>query len=123
MNFLGASYVHICTNNTIEAAWTIFPKNRQRAAGGRHVFRHCLAPRAVKNYGVIFAGGAEEPGRPGLTGIIRKDLRNAPTGISHASFNTHAYQGRSPSITRPDIRGLRPRPVLDWIAFQGEFRA
>ena len=41
----GAAYVHICSNETIggvEYHWT--PDTGKRAAGGRHVVRHPVAP-------------------------------------------------------------------------------
>jgi len=115
-----ASYVHICTNNTIEGTqWTTLPEiGPQAGPETRNVplvadMSSDIASRPVdvKKYGVIFAGAQKNLGPSGVTVvIIRKDLPNAPTKSSHASSIPHAYQGEVALSHAAGFRGLYRRP-------------
>ena len=87
-----ASYVHLCTNNTIEGTqWKTLPDTGNACRRG-HVFGHRLAPVEVKKYGMIFAGAQKNLGPSGTTIVIlRKDLaeradKNCPTLLQ---YRTH----------------------------------
>src|SRR5438046_7469068 len=121
-----ASYVHLCTNNTIEGTqWTALPEIGTLT--GKIPFVAYMSsdiasrPVDVKKYGLIFAGAQKNLGPAGLTVvIIRKDLaeradKNLPTLLQ---YRTHIKE-RSLYHTPPTFAVYVVGLVLDWIAFQG----
>src|SRR6267143_3896252 len=88
-----ASYVHICTNNTIEGTqWTSLPETGHVPLVADMSSDIASRPIDVKRYGAIFAGAQKNLGPPGVTVvIIRKDLseradKNLPTLLQ---YRTH----------------------------------
>src|SRR3989475_5095221 len=117
-----ASYVHICTNNTIEGTqWTTLPETG-------HVplvadMSSDIASRAidVDKYGVIFAGAQKNLGPSGVTVvIIRKDLaeradKNLPTVLQYRTHIREKSLYHTPPTFAVYIVGL----VLEWIESAG----
>src|SRR5216110_3043532 len=117
-----ASYVHICTNNTIEGTqWNMLPETGNVPLVADMSSDIASRPVEVKRYGVIFAGAQKNLGPAGLTVvIIRKDLaeradKNLPTLLQ---YRTHIKE-RSLYHTPPTFAVYVVGLVLDWMAFQG----
>jgi phosphoserine aminotransferase len=117
-----ASYVHICTNNTIEGTqWTTLPEtgNVPLVADMSSDIASCRMD--VKKYGVIFAGAQKNLGPSGVTVvIIRKDLaeradKNLPTVLQ---YRTHIKE-RSLYHTPPTFAVYIVGLVLEWIESEG----
>ncbi len=117
-----ASYVHMCTNNTIEGTqWTSLPET-----GGTPLVADMssdIASRAidVNKYGVIFAGAQKNLGPSGVTiVIIRKDLaeradKNLPTLLQYRTHIKEKSLYHTPPTFAVYIVGL----VLEWIESEG----
>src|SRR5882672_10580727 len=117
-----ASYVHICTNNTIEGTqWSAPPET-----GGVPLVADMssdIASRAidVNKYGVIFAGAQKNLGPSGVTiVIIRKDLaeradKNLPTLLQYRTHIKEKSLYHTPPTFAVYIVGL----VLEWIESEG----
>jgi len=117
-----ASYVHICTNNTIEGTqWSAPPET-----GGVPLVADMssdIASRAidVDKYGVIFAGAQKNLGPSGVTVvIIRKDLaeradKNLPTVLQYRTHIKEKSLYHTPPTFAVYIVGL----VLEWIESAG----
>src|SRR5262249_46577371 len=89
----GASYVHICTNNTIEGMqWTAIPDAGNTPLVADMSSDIASRPIDVKKFGLIFAGAQKNLGPSGVTiVIIRRDLaeradKNLPTLLQ---YRTH----------------------------------
>jgi phosphoserine aminotransferase len=117
-----ASYVHICTNNTIEGTqWTTLPET------GNVPFvadmSSDIASRAidVNKYGLIFAGAQKNLGPSGVTVVIlRKDLaeraeKNLPTVLQYRTHIKEKSLYHTPPTFAVYIVGL----VLEWIESEG----
>jgi phosphoserine aminotransferase len=117
-----ASYVHICTNNTIEGTqWTTLPEtgniplvaDMSSDIASRHV--------DVKKYGLIFAGAQKNLGPSGVTiVIIRKDLaeradKNLPTLLQYRTHIKENSLYHTPPTFAVYVVGL----VLEWIEAEG----
>ncbi len=128
-----ASYVHICTNNTIEGTqWTTLPEvGLQTGPKARNVplvadMSSDIASRPidVKKYGVIFAGAQKNLGPSGVTVvIIRKDLaeradKNFPTLLQYRTHIKEKSLYHTPPAFAVYIVGL----VLEWIESEGGIR-
>jgi phosphoserine aminotransferase len=123
MNFSpDASYVHICTNNTIEGTqWTTLPETGNVPLVAD--MSSDIASRAidVKKYGVIFAGAQKNLGPSGATVvIIRKDLaeradKNLPTLLQYRTHIKEKSLYHTPPTFAVYIVGL----VLEWIESEG----
>ena len=117
-----ASYVHICTNNTIEGTqWSAPPET-----GGVPLVADMssdVASRAidVNKYGVIFAGAQKNLGPSGVTVVIlRKDLaeradKNLPTVLQYRTHIKEKSLYHTPPTFAVYIVGL----VLEWIESAG----
>jgi len=117
-----ASYVHICTNNTIEGTqWSAPPET-----GGVPLVADMssdIASRTIEvnKYGVIFAGAQKNLGPSGVTVvIIRKDLaergdKNLPTVLQYRTHIKEKSLYHTPPTFAVYVVGL----VLEWIESAG----
>jgi phosphoserine aminotransferase len=117
-----ASYVHICTNNTIEGTqWSAPPET-----GGVPLVADMssdIASRTidVNKYGVIFAGAQKNLGPSGVTVVIlRKELaeradKNLPTVLQYRTHIREKSLYHTPPTFAVYIVGL----VLEWIESAG----
>lgn len=117
-----ASYVHICTNNTIEGTqWTELPETGSAPLVAD--MSSDIASRFidVSKFGVIFAGAQKNLGPSGATiVIVRKDLaeradKNLPTLLQ---YRTHIKE-RSLYHTPPTFAIYIVGLVLEWIEAAG----
>jgi len=118
----GASYVHICTNNTIEGTqWTTLPETGNVPLVADMSSDIASRPVDVKKYGVIFAGAQKNLGPSGVTVvIIRKDLaeradKNLPTLLQYRTHIKEKSLYHTPPTFAVYIVGL----VLEWIESEG----
>ena len=121
-----ASYVHICSNNTIEGTqWQDLPH-----AGGTPLVADMssdIASRAidVDKFGVIYAGAQKNLGPSGTTVvIIRKDLaeradKNLPTLLQYRTHIKEKSLYHTPPTFAIYIVGL----VLEWLESSGGIAA
>src|SRR5258707_644258 len=120
-----ASYVHICTNNTIEGTqWTTLPERGDVPLVADMSSDIASRPVDVKKYGVIFAGAQKNLGPSGVTVvIIRKDLteradKNLPTLLQYRTHIKEKSLYHTPPAFAVYIVGL----VLEWIESEGGIR-
>jgi phosphoserine aminotransferase len=117
-----ASYVYLCTNNTIEGTqWAAFPET-----GGAPLVADMssdIASRTleVKKFGLIFAGAQKNLGPSGVTVVIvRKDLaeradRNLPTLLQYRTHIKEKSLYHTPPTFAVYVVGL----VLEWVESLG----
>src|SRR5271156_3786373 len=117
-----ASYVYMCTNNTIEGSqWTSIPET-----GGTPLVADMSSdilsrPIDVNRFGLIFAGAQKNLGPSGATVVIvRKDLaeradKNLPTVLQYRTHIKEKSLYHTPPTFAVYIVGL----VLDWIESEG----
>ncbi len=117
-----ASYVHICTNNTIEGTqWATLPETGNVPLVADMSSDIASRPVDVKKYGVIFAGAQKNLGPSGVTVvIIRKDLaeradKNLPTLLQYRTHIKEKSLYHTPPTFAIYIVGL----VLEWIESEG----
>ncbi|PYU66532.1 MAG: 3-phosphoserine/phosphohydroxythreonine transaminase [Acidobacteria bacterium] len=117
-----ASYVHICTNNTIEGThWTTLPEMGNVPLVADMSSDIASRPVDVKSYGVIFAGAQKNLGPSGVTiVIIRKDLaeradENLPTLLQYRTHIKEKSLYHTPPTFAVYIIGL----VLEWMESEG----
>jgi phosphoserine aminotransferase len=117
-----ASYVHICTNNTIEGTqWTTLPETGNVPLVADMSSDIAARPIDVKKYGVIFAGAQKNLGPSGVTVVIvRKDLaeradKNLPTLLQYRTHIKEKSLYHTPPTFAVYIVGL----VLEWIESEG----
>jgi phosphoserine aminotransferase len=117
-----ASYVHICTNNTIEGTqWTTLPETGNVPLVADMSSDIASRPIDVKKYGVIFAGAQKNLGPSGVTVVIvRKDLaeradKNLPTLLQYRTHIKEKSLYHTPPTFAVYIVGL----VLEWIESEG----
>jgi phosphoserine aminotransferase len=117
-----ASYVHICTNNTIEGTqWTAIPETGNVPLVADMSSDIASRPIDVKKYGVIFAGAQKNLGPSGVTVVIvRKDLaeradKNLPTLLQYRTHIKEKSLYHTPPTLAVYIVGL----VLEWIESLG----
>jgi phosphoserine aminotransferase len=117
-----ASYVHICTNNTIEGTqWTTLPETGNVPLVADMSSDIASRPVDVKKYGVIFAGAQKNLGPSGVTiVIIRKDLaeradKSLPTLLQYRTHIKEKSLYHTPPTFAVYIVGL----VLEWIESEG----
>src|ERR1700726_4992578 len=117
-----ASYVHMCTNNTIEGTeWHTLPEIGKAPLAAD--MSSDIASRAVevKKFGLIFAGAQKNLGPSGVTiVIVRKDLaeradKNLPTLLQYRTHIKEKSLYHTPPTFAIYIVGL----VLEWIEFEG----
>jgi phosphoserine aminotransferase len=116
------SYVHLCTNNTIEGTqWKSLPD-----VGGAPIVADMSSdiasrPVEVGKYGMIFAGAQKNLGPSGATiVIVRKDLaeradKNLPTLLQYRTHIKEKSLYHTPPTFAIYIIGL----VLEWIESEG----
>ena len=117
-----ASYVHICTNNTIEGTqWTEMPETGNAPLVADMSSDIASRPVDVKKFGLIFAGAQKNLGPSGVTVvIIRKDLaeradKNLPTTLQYRTFIKDKSLYNTPPTFAIYIVGL----VMEWIQSEG----
>lgn len=117
-----ASYVHLCTNNTIEGTqWTTVPETGAAPIVADMSSDIASRPIDVKKYGLIFAGAQKNLGPSGATiVIVRKDLaeradKNLPTLLQYRTHIKEKSLYHTPPTFAIYIIGL----VLEWIEANG----
>jgi phosphoserine aminotransferase len=117
-----ASYVHICTNNTIEGTqWKTLPDVGKAPLVADMSSDIASRPLDVKKFGLIFAGAQKNLGPSGVTiVIVRKDLaeradKNLPTLMQYRTEIKEKSLYHTPPTFAIYIVGL----VLEWIEAEG----
>lgn len=117
-----ASYVHICTNNTIEGTqWSAPPETGSVPLVADMSSDIASRTIDVNKYGVIFAGAQKNLGPSGVTIVIlRKDLaeradKNLPTILQYRTHIKEKSLYHTPPTFAVYIVGL----VLEWIESAG----
>lgn len=117
-----ASYVHICTNNTIEGTqWTAIPETGRIPLVADMSSDIASRPIDVKKFGLIFAGAQKNLGPSGVTVVIlRKDLaeradKNLPTLLQYRTHIKEKSLYHTPPAFAIYVIGL----VLAWIESLG----
>ncbi len=117
-----ASYVHLCSNNTIEGTqWRDPPNTRAIPLVADMSSDICSRPVDVSRFGLIFAGAQKNLGPAGVTVvIIRKDL--AERGNEQIplifQYRTH-IKHQSLYNTPPTYAIYIVQLVLEWIKAEG----
>jgi phosphoserine aminotransferase len=117
-----ASYVHMCTNNTIEGTqWTEMPQTGDVPLVADMSSDIASRPVDVKKFGLIFAGAQKNLGPSGVTVVIvRKDMaeradKNLPTTLQYRTFIKEKSLYNTPPTFAVYIVGL----VMEWIDSEG----
>jgi phosphoserine aminotransferase len=117
-----ASYVHMCTNNTIEGTeWHTLPETGKAPLVADMSSDIASRPVEVKKFGLIFAGAQKNLGPSGVTiVIVRKDLaeradKNLPTVLQ---YRTHIKE-RSLYNTPPTFAVYIVGLVMEWMEAEG----
>jgi phosphoserine aminotransferase len=117
-----ASYVYVCTNNTIEGTqWTALPETGNVPLVAD--MSSDIASRSIdmKKYGLIFAGAQKNLGPSGVTVVIvRKDLaeradKNLPTLLQYRTHIKEKSLYHTPPTFAVYVVGL----VLEWMEAEG----
>jgi phosphoserine aminotransferase len=121
-----ASYVHMCTNNTIEGTqWTTMPETGEVPLVADMSSDILARPTDVKRFGLIFAGAQKNLGPAGVTVVIvRRDLaeRADQKLASILQYRTHIKE-RSLYHTPPTFAVYIVGLVLEWLETEGGVRA
>ena len=117
-----ASYVHVCTNNTIEGTeWSTIPVTGDIPVVADMSSNILSRPVDVERFGLIFAGAQKNLGPSGITVVIvRRDwAERAGDKIAKIlQYRTHIKE-RSLYNTPPTFAVYAVGLVLDWIEAQG----
>jgi phosphoserine aminotransferase len=117
-----ASYVHMCTNNTIEGTqWTTMPETGEVPLVADMSSDILSRPIDVKRFGLIFAGAQKNLGAAGVTVVIvRRDLAERANQklASILQYRTHIKE-RSLYHTPPTFAVYIVGLVLEWLETQG----
>jgi phosphoserine aminotransferase len=117
-----ASYVHMCTNNTIEGTqFTEMPQTGAVPLVADMSSDILSRPLDVNRFGLIFAGAQKNLGPSGVTVVIaRKDLleRGSDKIAKILQYRTHARE-KSLYNTPPTFAIYVLGLVVDWVAQQG----
>ena len=120
------SYVHMCTNNTIEGTqWHSLPETEGAPLVADMSSDIASRPVDVKKFGMIFAGAQKNLGPSGATVvIIRKDLaeradKNLPTILQYRTHIKEKSLYHTPPTFAIYIIGL----VMEWIEAEGGINA
>jgi len=112
------SYVHICTNNTIEGTqWHVLPQLGAAPLVADMSSDIASRPIDVRKFGLIFAGAQKNLGPSGATVVIvRKDLaeradKNLPTLLQYRTHIKEKSLYHTPPTFAIYIIGL----VMEWI--------
>lgn len=118
----GASYVYLCTNNTIEGTqWTSFPETGDAPLVADMSSDIASRPINVKKFGLIFAGAQKNLGPAGVTIVIlRRDLaeradKTLPSLLQYRTHIKHKSLYHTPATFAVYVVGL----VLEWIESRG----
>jgi phosphoserine aminotransferase len=121
-----ASYVYICTNNTIEGSqWGAPPETGEVPLVADMSSDIMSRPIDVRLFGLIFAGAQKNLGPSGATVVIvRKDLaeradKSLPTVLQYRTHIKEHSLYHTPPTFAVYIVGL----VLEWIEAEGGVRA
>src|SRR6267154_2620494 len=116
------SYVHMCTNNTIEGTqWRTMPETGNALLVADMSSDIASRPIDVKKFGLIFAGAQKNLGPSGVTVvIIRKDLadRADKNLLTLLQYRTHIKE-KSLYHTPPTVAVYVVGLVLEWIESEG----
>jgi phosphoserine aminotransferase len=117
-----ASYVYLCTNNTIEGTqWHTFPETGSVPLVADMSSDILSRSLDAKKFGLIFAGAQKNLGPSGVTVVaIRKDLaeradKNLPTTLQYRTFIKEKSLYNTPPTFAIYIVGL----VQEWIDAEG----
>ena len=117
-----ASYVYMCTNNTIEGSqWNCMPETGEVPLVADMSSDIMSRPVDVRRFGLIFAGAQKNLGPSGATVVIvRKDLaeradKNLPTVLQYRTHIKEKSLYHTPPTFAIYIVGL----VLEWIEAEG----
>ena len=117
-----ASYVHVCTNNTIEGTqWTTLPETGAAPLVADMSSDIASRPVDVNKFGLIFAGAQKNLGPSGVTIVIlREDLaeradKTLPTLLQYRTHIKEKSLYHTPPTFAVYIVGL----VLEWIESEG----
>jgi len=117
-----ASYVYLCTNNTIEGTqWTTMPDTGNVPLVADMSSDIASKPIEVKKFGLIFAGAQKNLGPSGVTIVIlRKDLaecadKNLPTLLQYRTHIKEKSLYHTPPTFSVYVVGL----MLEWIESRG----
>jgi phosphoserine aminotransferase len=117
-----ASYVYMCTNNTIEGSqWNWLPETGEVPLVADMSSDIMSRPVDVRKFGLIFAGAQKNLGPSGATVVIvRKDLaeradKNLPTVLQYRTHIKEKSLYHTPPTFAVYIVGL----VLEWIEAEG----
>lgn len=117
-----ASYVYLCTNNTIEGTqWSVMPDTGNVPLVADMSSDIASRPIDVKKCGLIFAGAQKNLGPSGVTIVIlRKDLaeradKNLPTLLQYRTHIKDKSLHHTPPTFSVYVVGL----VLEWIESLG----
>jgi len=117
-----ASYVHICTNNTIEGTqWSAIPETGAVPLVADMSSDIASQPVDVRNFGLIFAGAQKNLGPSGVTiVIIRRDLAERGSNKIGKIFQyrTHIKE-KSLYHTPPTFAVYIVGLMVDWIDSEG----
>lgn len=117
-----ASYVHICTNNTIEGTqWHSIPDTGSVPIVADMSSDIASRPIDVKRFGLIFAGAQKNLGPSGVTvAIIRRDLADRGNDKIAKILQYRTFiKDKSLYNTPPTFGVYAMGLVLDWIEQQG----
>jgi phosphoserine aminotransferase len=122
----GASYVFMCTNNTIDGTeWSETPETGDVPLVADMSSDICSRPVDVRQFGLIFAGAQKNLGPSGVTVVImRRDLaeRAGDKVAKILQYRTHIKE-RSLYHTPPTFAVYMMGLVLDWIDGEGGLAA
>jgi phosphoserine aminotransferase len=121
-----ASYVHICTNNTIEGTeWADAPDTGDVPLVADMSSDIASRPIDVKQYGLIFAGAQKNLGPSGVTVVIvRTDLAERADQKLAQILQYRTYIKEKSLYNTPPTLGIYALGlVLEWIEAQGGITA
>jgi phosphoserine aminotransferase len=117
-----ASYVYLCTNNTIEGTqWKVFPRTGSVPLVADMSSDIASRPVDIKQFGLIFAGAQKNLGPSGATVVIvRRDLaeradKNLPSLLQYRTEIAEHSLFHTPPMFAVYIVGL----LLEWIENEG----
>jgi len=117
-----ASYVYMCTNNTIEGTqWHTLPATGEVPLAADMSSDILSRPLDVRRFGLIFAGAQKNLGPAGVTVVIvRNDLaeradKNLPTLLQYRTYTKEHSLYNTPPTFAVYIAGL----VMEWIESEG----
>jgi phosphoserine aminotransferase len=117
-----ASYVYMCTNNTIEGTqWRVFPRTGSVPLVADMSSDIASRPVDIKQFGLIFAGAQKNLGPAGATiVIVRRDLaeradKNLPSLLQYRTEIAEHSLFHTPPMFAVYIVGL----LLEWIENEG----